>query len=215
MHEIHLSHYLENQASKYRKRMLSAAAGGLAAAAVGIPLSQPAIAIAGMGMAAMTVKRQYRHYAKTLAGIEGENILRQCLNRRLDDAHTAIYNIPTGFGDIDCAVIGPGGIHIMEVKHMSGIIRHKNGVWTQTKNRCNEIVHIKSPAVQLIRNIRWLKKFLRRHNGAMRIQGSIVFTHPRVRLDVEDIRGIRVLKVDEMPADVTTTGISNVARRAA
>jgi len=215
MHEIHLSHYLEDQASKYRKRMLSAAAGGVAAATLGFPLSQPAIAIAGMGMAAMTVKRQYRHYAKTLAGIEGENILRQYLNQRLDDAHTAIYNIPTGFGDIDCTVIGPGGIHIMEVKHMSGIIRHKNGVWTQTKNRCNEIVYIKSPAVQLIRNIRWVKKFLRRHNGTTRIRGSIVFTHPRVRLDVEDIKGIRVLKVDDMPADVTTAGTNIVACQAA
>ena len=198
MEEIYMSNYLEEQASKYRRRMVSAATGGIAATALSVPLSQPVMAMAAIGIAAVIVKRQYGQYAKTLAGIEGENILRTYLKERLNDRYTAIYNIPTRSGDIDCMLIGPSGIHVIEVKHLSGIVGCRDGKWIQTKAHTGKTSGIKSPSDQLARNIKWVRRFFGRHNVMPRIFGMIIFTHPKVILDVEDIKGIRVIRIDEM-----------------
>lgn len=52
------------------------------------------------------------------AGFEGEQILRNALRKMLTDEYSAFFNIIIdGVGEIDCIVIGPAGLYVIEAKH--------------------------------------------------------------------------------------------------
>ena len=112
---------------------------------------------------------------------------------------TAFFNVPTCYGDIDCVLVGPGGITAIEAKHHRGTIICEENSWRQVRRVGNKLHGgpMKNPSFQLTQNIRYLKRYLSRFDLDIPIEGIVVFTHPEVVLSVEK-QPVRVIRLEEM-----------------
>jgi hypothetical protein len=134
-------------------------------------------------------------------GLEGEERLRTHLRTILNDDHTALFNVPTNHGDIDCVLLGPKGIYAIEVKNHKGIITYADNAWRQTKTGKGGTSYtggLKNPSSQLFCNIAYLKKYLKRTELNQWINGLIVFTHPEAVLSIDGLKRIKAIKLDEI-----------------
>ena len=128
------------------------------------------------------------------------------LSSGLGDDYTAYYNLPlNGNGrasDIDCILVGPSGLFVFEVKHHHGLILYRNGVWARIKAGRRGTLYqgqLGDPSGQLYRNIRRLKELLGKHRQtASGFNGAVVFTNPRAVLDVEGLRWVRAIAVQDL-----------------
>ena len=144
-------------------------------------------------------------YVAYRCGIRGEQVLRaHLLASGLGDDYTAYYNLPlNGKGkvsDIDCILVGPSGLFVLEVKHHKGLILHRNGVWARVKaGRRGTLYHgqLGDPSGQLYRNIRKLKQLLG-HTAGLWLHGAVVFTNPRAVLDIEGLRWVEAIAVKDL-----------------
>jgi len=86
--------------------------------------------------------------------------------------------------EIDILVVGPNGFFIVEVKHMSGKIigQADSKTWLQSKRPHSR--QFRNPIKQVNRQVYWLKQLLDQSNIKTWIEPIVVFTHPRVQLDV-------------------------------
>jgi len=67
-------------------------------------------------------------------GHEGEEMLRQRLHSFLSDDYIAYFGYPLNNGqDIDCILLGPSGLYVIETKHHNGSIQYTDGGWRQVK----------------------------------------------------------------------------------
>ncbi len=93
-----------------------------------IPLTLIGIA-AAIGSGVMFVRNSkhgeiYRH------GHKGEMLLRQELHRLLADDYIAYFGYPLkDGGDIDCILLGPSGLYVIETKHHNGSTQYSDGGW--------------------------------------------------------------------------------------
>jgi hypothetical protein len=136
-------------------------------------------------------------------GAEGEAILRKILRRTLSDEYTAYYGYKTNNnGDIDCIIVGPKGVFVIEVKHYKGIISYseKTG-WSHLKVGRRGTVYkgfLKDPGKQVMRNYWEIREKLRGIN--VPTYAVVVFTHPEAQLTVKGFTfGCDVLKVEQLP----------------
>ncbi len=68
-------------------------------------------------------------------GLEGEEALKGKLKEILSDKYFALYNFPLKRcgGDVDCLLVGPGGVILLDAKnHRGDILCDHRGRWTQT-----------------------------------------------------------------------------------
>lgn len=131
-------------------------------------------------------------------GMQGENTLREYLNNLLSDQYTAFYNVPTGYGDIDCVVTGPTGIYAFEVKNHKGLIGYKDGRWSQIKIGRGGTAYrgsLKNPSDQLVSGIMRLRERLSMEGINAWINGCVVFTNPETRLSVEGLKNIKAVQI--------------------
>ena len=210
MREVFLSNHLETEAKKNLAICLVSIGSALALLAVGILINAALVIALGTGalvVSVFVVTGRGPTYVTYRCGIQGERVLRDHLcSLGLSDEHTAYYNLPTSgngkVSDIDCILVGPSGLFVLEVKHHRGLVFYRNGIWAQIKvgRRGNPYAgQLGDPSVQLSRNIRKLKALLRRTgSGTPWCHGAVVFTNTRAVLDVEGLRWIKAVAVKDL-----------------
>ncbi len=137
-------------------------------------------------------------------GLEGEEALKGKLKEILSDKYVALYNFPLekGGGDIDCLLVGPGGVILLDAKNYGGdILCDHRGRWTQTVVGRGGRVHrwdIQSPSDQMRRAVFEIKDLFRKHGMDLWIEGIIVFTNPETRVVTRKMRHLRVLRLGDI-----------------
>jgi len=208
--EVLFSDYLRKQA----KKSLAVCVGWagiaptllLAGIATGVAavLVSGVVAVVGAVFVAVTRGPSYTAYR---CGIRGERVLRaHLLSSGLPDDYTAYYNLPlNGNGrvsDIDCILVGPSGVFVLEAKHHKGLILYRNGVWARIKAGRRGTLYqgqLGDPSGQLYRNIRRLKELLGKDLiKDLWFNGAVVFTNPQAVLEVEGLRWVRAITVNDL-----------------
>ncbi len=160
------------------------------------------------------------HQAQQLAGLSGEVRVGQFLAHALPQEYALIngLKLPRGSGDIDHLVVGPSGLFVLETKTMAGlIVCEPDGTWRRTRigrGGTPYSAFIGDPAAQVQRNIRALRECLRQRcpellaRTSVRIEGVVVFPHPRTELDAEHSR-VTAARLEDTPALI----LGNVPRQ--
>jgi hypothetical protein len=102
--------------------------------------------------------------------------------------------------DIDCVLVGPSGLFVFEAKHHHGLILYRNGMWGRVKVGRRGTLYrgqLGNPSGQLYRNIRKLKELLG-HTDGLWLHGAVVFTNPQAVLDIEGLRWVRAIAVQDL-----------------
>ena len=206
--EVFFSDYLQKKAKKSLAACLAWAGVALTLLLAGIATGFAVILVSGLVavvVALFVVVSYGPTYATFRCGIRGEQALRaHLLASGLDDEYTAYYNLPlTGNGrasDIDCIIVGPSGLFVFEAKHHHGLILYRNGVWARIKAGRRGTRYwgqLGNPSGQLCRNIRKLRELLR-HTDGLWLHGAVVFTNPQAVLDIEGLRWVRAIAVQDL-----------------
>ena len=206
--ELFFSDYLRKQARKSLAPCVAWVVVALPLLLVGIATGVAVVLVSGLFAVMIALFIAASHgpaYATYRCGMRGEQVLRaHLLASGLSDHYTAYYNLPlNGNGrnsDIDCALVGPSGLFVFEVKHHHGLILCRNGIWSRIKVGRKGTLYrgqLGDPSGQLYRNIRKLKELLGRSDGLW-LHGAIVFTNSRAVLDIEGLRWIRAIAVQDL-----------------
>ncbi|OPY66894.1 MAG: Nuclease-related domain protein [Syntrophorhabdaceae bacterium PtaU1.Bin034] len=210
MKEVFSSNYLAKETNKNLTACVVSMGFVLAILAVGVAMASVLVIWASMVAlvaSGFIIARCGPAYTAYLQGMQGERILRNRLRSSgLSDEYTSYYNLPVnGNGktsDIDCVLVGPLGAFVFEAKHHRGLIFHRNGIWTQIKagrRGTPYAVHLGDPAVQVSRNIRFLKTRLEGTClNSPWIHGTIVFTNPCALLDINGPRWVKAVAVKDL-----------------
>lgn len=119
----------------------------------------------------------------------------------LNGQFSVLYGIQQRLGeDADVILIGPKGVWVFEVKYLRGLIRWRDGVWTQIQSsgRFNPRSKEKIREAEQPYEVQWqrtaddVSETIRRHAPDLvtnyphiiQIRGGIVFTHPKGRYDI-------------------------------
>jgi hypothetical protein len=86
--------------------------------------------------------------------------------------------------EIDYIIVGPNCIFVVEVKYKSGVISGSKDdeMWLAEKGQF--ISEFKNPMKQLLRQMKLLKQYFAIYEIYPKIQGALLFTHPRSILKV-------------------------------
>ncbi|MGD0232135.1 MAG: nuclease-related domain-containing protein [Syntrophorhabdales bacterium] len=206
MKEVFFSDYLQKKAKKNLVACVAWAVIALVLLLAGISTGTAFILMSGLivvVVALFIAATRGPAYVTYRCGIRGEQALRaHLLSSGLNDEHTAYYNLPLNdngkASDIDCILVGPSGLFVLEVKHHKGLILHRNGVWARIKAGRRGTLYqgqLGDPSGQLHRNIRKLKELLGKD---LWFNGAVVFTNPRAVLDVEGLRWVKAVTVKDL-----------------
>jgi hypothetical protein len=158
--------------------------GQLAVATIAVGL----VALLLIGVALVAGPNQ-RDVAIKRAGAAGESILPQAL-RSLPDSWTLLNGVPVpgARADIDHVLVGPGGIWAIEAKHHVGMVQCVGDAWGYARTGPGGVPqpgHIGNPSGQARRAAEALERYLGRRGVTHRVQPLVVFTHPKVELQLE------------------------------
>ena len=161
------------------------------------------IAAIGSGIAFVRSAKRLTIYGY---GHEGEEILKQQLHSLLSDDYIAYFGYPLkSGGDVDCVLLGPSGLYVIETKHHNGSIQYTDGGWRQVKTgRGGTAYHgnLKNPGGQVFFALHELKSFLESKGIKLFIQGMVTFTNPSAELYIKkNPKPLIVCKIDDL-ADV-------------
>jgi hypothetical protein len=206
--EVFFSDYLEKKAKKSFAACIAWAGIALTLLFAGIATGVAVILVSGViavVIALFVAATRGPVYTAYRCGIRGEQALRaNLLAWGLRDDYTAYYNLPlNGNGrafDIDCVLVGASGLFVFEVKHHHGLILYRNEVWARIKAGRRGTLYrgrLGDPSGQLCRNIRKLKELLGKADGLW-FNGAVVFTNPRAVLDVEGLRWVKAVAVNDL-----------------
>jgi hypothetical protein len=208
MKEVYSSDYLQKKAKKSLLACVAWAVVAMVLLFAGIATGVAFIVVSGVVAIMVTLFVAATHgpaYVTYRCGIRGEQVLRlHLLSSELCDEYTAYYNVPlNGNGrasDIDCVLVGPSGLFVFEAKHHNGLILYRNGVWARIKAGRRGTLYsgrLGNPSGQLCRNIRKLRELLR-HTDGLWLHGAVVFTNPQAVLDIEGLRWVRAIAVQDL-----------------
>jgi len=112
----------------------------------------------------LNMKTHLSRAMRLLSGGYGEEEVFRELRKRLR-GHYVFRNLYTGRGDIDILVVGPGGVHVVEVKRLKGTVMAGRG---SVKYGKRELLD------QLERNEEHVKRLLRREGLEVPVKGHLV-----------------------------------------
>jgi hypothetical protein len=132
-------------------------------------------------------------------GDKGEKALLDALKSRLPNQFIALHQVMVLRNlDADVVVLGPSGIWLLESKYLSGKVICRNGEWSQEKRYykrggipAKEILPWKPYDEQWLREKESVAQTIARrmpqemHWLVNEIRGGLVFTHPRVTLEID------------------------------
>jgi hypothetical protein len=120
-------------------------------------------------------------------GQEGEDSLTEFLSQTLDDQYIFVKGYKNAKGEIDGILLGPAGIHCMEVKNYKGTIHCDGDLWCRDKDDAwgNQVLFReqitdragRSPSVQLNESAERLEAFLRKVLPACKVSRHVIFTN--------------------------------------
>lgn len=209
MREIIVTSNVSDKIREGRSRghvMLAAFVGSFLVLFVGVFATTWVLSVIGFVGAVMSLVGFSQNSKKLITyshGHEGESILRRQLHSILSDDYIAFFGYPLkDRGDIDCVVLGPSGLYVMEAKHHNGTIHYTEGGWRQTKvGRRGTAYHgnMKKPGGQVMYGLHEVKRLLEEKHIKVFIQGVLVFTNPAVSLFVErETKPLVVYRVTEI-----------------
>jgi len=143
----------------------------------------------------------------TRAGAAGEQVVPRVL-QALPDSWTMVNGVPLpgARADVDHVLVGPGGVFAIEAKHHSGWVEcigsSRGDAWGYSRRGPNGTMvqaQIGNPTGQARWHARELAKVLRASGVAVDVEPVVVFTHPRVELNVQR-PSVPVLPVAELLA---------------
>ena len=121
-----------------------------------------------------------------LQGREGEDNLTDFLSQTLDDQYIFVKGYRNMKGEIDGILLGPAGIHCLEVKNYKGTIYCNGDLWYRDKDDAwgNQVLFGeritdrggRSPSVQLNESAERLEAFLRNALPACKVSRHVIFT---------------------------------------
>ena len=121
-------------------------------------------------------------------GQAGEDAVGAFFAGTLGDEWTLIRGYQNKKGEIDALLVGPRGIHAMEIKNYKGRIRCDGDVWTRDKHDRwgNQVLFAapitdhggRSPSQQVNQAADVLEEFLKRTTPLVRIRRCVLFTSP-------------------------------------
>ncbi|WP_353684509.1 nuclease-related domain-containing protein [Thermodesulfovibrio sp. 3907-1M] len=137
------------------------------------------------------------------SGAQGENVLKQTLRRILSDSYTAYYGYQTqSNGDVDCIVVGPKGVILIEVKNHKGTILYEERTgWrcVKTGKKGTYEGFIKNPGKQVTKNYWEIRELLSSYGIDIPVYAVVVFTNPKATLEIKSPTfGYKVLKVEDL-----------------
>lgn len=217
-------HQSEMQRALRRRRArvgLAVLGGGLATGAAYWLLPPLAMLVAGISALVIffsSITSGSSVEASEMAGVEGEVRTLQFL-RRLPDDHILFNQVQipddrltNGRRELDFVVIGPAGLHIIEVKNTPGLVyvrpqeqrwplAHKAGCggrpgWNAIDNPLHQ-VHAQAEA---------LSRWLLRHSLTCPVQPIVCFARPDVGLRDRDEAVTPVLTAAELPDHLRAAG---------
>lgn len=156
-------------------------------------------------MLCIIFSREKNEYKNIMVhGLKGEKILKDTLRKVLPDNYTAFHNVSFNrSGDVDCVVVGPSGVYIIEAKNHIGEISYSDKGWRhlKTSQRGNQYYNenFKSPVTQLDNHIFKARKFFSNNGVNVWIKGVVVFTNPDVTLSLQKKPGnMQVITIDKI-----------------
>ena len=121
------------------------------------------------------------------AGSEGEYRVRAYLSCRLDDRYTLFEGYRNRGGEVDLLLVGPTGIHAVEVKYINGLIHCNGDVWNKDKfDRYGNAVEVnvpitdrggRGPSRQVNEAADQLESFLTSQSFARAVRRAVIFCH--------------------------------------
>lgn len=111
-------------------------------------------------------KGRMSHLASFRQGAEGEDAIAQQIETLLDGRWTMFRNLdlPDKAGDIDIALVGPGGIFALEVKNYTGNIEVRNGRYYKETRSGHMARMQRNPGAQAKNNARRLYHYMKEHS---------------------------------------------------
>ena len=163
-----------------------------------------------LGLMSFKINEHYSDIKSFHAGLQGETTLKQTLNSLSDD-FVAFYNVPIDNSkDIDCVLVGPKGVFIIEVKNHKGTIIYSENGWKQIKTGrggTQYLGNLGNPGKQLLANMHKFKKFLDENNIHVWIQPILVFTNPEADIVLEkEPKPIIVCKIENILDVINNSG---------
>ena len=126
--------------------------------------------------------------SKIAAGLSGEKMVSEFLQRNLTGRWTIIGGFLGGKGEIDFVLIGPSGVFAIEVKNRNGIISCNGDDWSLTRPDGVTVPLMdnggRSPAQQINESAGWLETELSKAGYAVKIPKAVIWSHPKTRLGV-------------------------------
>lgn len=127
-----------------------------------------------------------------LEGQAGEQRVTDLLQKHLDDRWTLLQGYHNPLGEIDQILVGPGGVHAIEVKFKNGVVHCNGDRWSVDRyDRYGNCVERsvpfrdnggRSPARQLSEPCRMLAGYLSKPIPDIRLHRHVVLSHPSSRV---------------------------------
>jgi len=177
--------YYDSKASKNKKKALLFLGIGLSMLGIGFWYTTMVLYISAfliiLGIGELMSYELLKNKSLTyFYGYLGENKLKDFLLKNLSNEYTAYFGVPIPkLGDIDCLLVGPNGIFVIEAKNYKGNLFFKKGHLYRTKitnrgKRYTEVLY--KPKTQVEKGIEFIKNIIKKQ---VPIRGIIVFTNKK------------------------------------
>jgi Nuclease-related domain len=139
------------------------------------------------------------------AGVRGEREVAGVLAGTLDQSWVLVKGYENPRGEIDCLLIGPGGLFAVEVKYVNGTFAITRDRWSYVQIDRYGIAHgpfeltdkgrrRRPPNVQLNEPLQSLEQFLEKFGHPVRFHPVVLLSHPKARIERRaDGIGVQVL----------------------
>lgn len=184
--------------------------GALLAVIVGVSLGPVAGLLAGLAAAAIGVSMLSRG-SIVAAGAEGENLAVQVI-QQLPAGYTPFNQVRIPRADrksieADLIVVGPGVVHVIEVKHNKGEIqiRPESLEWTVFKTGRKGGSYeskMRNPIKQVRGQVDALARYLKSQGIKQWVTGSAVLSHPEAEFQPMTYQDVAVLGLGQLVAHV-------------
>lgn len=119
-----------------------------------------------------------------------DQLLDHVLNK-LPDRFTMAHYPPIGSRKAEHVLLYPGGIIVLSAKEIDGYVEAQGGKWRRKKQGLRRIFsfsgpQLGNPGYELSVATNEVERFLQDQQLEVDVNGTVVFLHPNVQLDVED-----------------------------
>lgn len=144
---------------------------------------------------ALLAKLTYDKMHVLAAGLKGESATNAAL-KQLDDEYWLFSNLTVTYknrtSELDHVIVGPGGLFVLESKHLSGKITgaYDDKKWLREKQSRAGVLYsqkIYSPRKQVGTHVYRLANVLRSNGFSTEVTGAVYFSNPQTQIFLQDM----------------------------